>query len=168
LATTAVSAKLTFGEKISAVSAVLLFGLMFFHWFGVEAYNTSNLLFAIESVEPGKNAWEALEYIPIALLTTILITLAATALRLAGAVPNPSFPANVAIAILGFVSMLLILFRIVDPPVFGVEPTITSEGAVEWPIFLALAAAAGIAFGGCSAAVQADRAASTSSTWPSD
>lgn len=141
--------RLRAGEKISAVSAILLFVSMFFHWFGVEAYNTSNLLFAIESVEPGKNAWEALEYIPIAFLTTIVITLAATMLRLAGAVPNPSIPANAAVAILGLVSTLLILFRIVDPPVFGVEPTITYEGVVQWPIFLALAAAAGTAVGGC-------------------
>lgn len=44
--------------------------------------------------------------------------------------------------------MLLILFRIVDPPTFGVEETITSEGTVQISIFLALSAAAGIAFGG--------------------
>jgi hypothetical protein len=33
---------------------------MFFHWFGVKAVNTSNLLFAIQAGGPGKNAWEAL------------------------------------------------------------------------------------------------------------
>ena len=141
--------RLNFGEEIAAVSAVLLFVSMFFHWFGVEAHNTSNLLILIKSVEPGKSAWEALDYIPIVLLTTIVITLAATTLRLAGAVRNPSFLANVAVPILGLVSTLLILFRIVDPPVFSVEPTVTIEGVVQWPIFLALAAAAGIAYGGC-------------------
>ncbi|HEX8690142.1 MAG TPA: hypothetical protein VF729_07850, partial [Solirubrobacterales bacterium] len=51
--------------------------------------------------------------------------------------------------ILGLVSMLLILFRIVEPPIFDVERTVTYEGAVQFPIFLALLAAAGIAFGGC-------------------
>ena len=70
--------------------------------------------------------------------------------------PAPSFPANAAVATLGLVSTLLILFRIVDPPVFSVEPTVTFEGAVQWPIFLALAAAAGIACGGC-LALQTER-----------
>jgi hypothetical protein len=141
-------ARLNYGEKISTISAVLLFVSMFFNWFGVEAHNTSNLLFAIQSVEPDKSAWEALDYIPIVLLATVGITLAATSLRLTGAVPNLSFPANAAVLILGLISTLLILFRIVDPPVFGVEPTITSEGVARWPIFFALAAAAGVACGG--------------------
>jgi uncharacterized membrane protein len=119
------------GLKIATVSAVALFVSMFFNWFGVEAHNTSNLLFAIQSVEPDKSAWEALDYIPIALLATVVITLAATSLRLTGAVSNPSLPANVAVAVLGVVSTLLILSRIVDPPVFGVEPTITTEGVAQ-------------------------------------
>jgi uncharacterized integral membrane protein len=45
--------------------------------------------------------------------------------------------------------MLLILFRILDPPNFGTEKIMTFEGTVQLPIFLALLAAAGIAFGGC-------------------
>jgi hypothetical protein len=56
---------------------------------------------------------------------------------------------------LGLISALLIVFRIVNPPVFYTEPTITYEGAVQTPIFLALAAAAGIAFGGCLATREA-------------
>lgn len=50
---------------------------------------------------------------------------------------------------LGIVSVLLILYRIVDPPIFSVETTITIEGAAQLPIYLALFAAAGIACGGC-------------------
>jgi hypothetical protein len=102
----------------------------------------------IQSVEPGKSAWEALEYIPIVLTITIIVTLAVAALRLVSTSTRPSLPANSLVAILGLVSMLLISFRIVDPPTFGVEETITSEGAVQVPIFLALLAAAGIAGGG--------------------
>lgn len=141
--------RLNSGERISSVSAILLFAFMFFHWFGVKAINTSNLLFAIQSVEPGKSAWEALEYIPIVLLITIVAALAMAALRLTNAVHRSLIAGNAAVAILGLVSTLLILYRIVDPPIFNVEPTITSEGAVQFPIFLALAAAAGITFGGC-------------------
>jgi hypothetical protein len=141
--------RLNKGERISSVSAILLFVFMFFHWFGVKATNTSNLLFAIQSVEPGKSAWEALDYIPIVLVTTIVAVLAVVALRLTNAVRKPHVPVNVVVAILGFVSVLMILYRIVDPPIFIVEPTITFEGTVQFPIFLALAVAVGIAFGGC-------------------
>ncbi len=141
--------RLNNGERLSGVSAILLFIFMFFHWFGVKAINTSHLLFAIQSIEPGKSAWEALDYIPIILLITIIATLAVAALRLTNAVRRTPNPLNAPIAILGLVSALLILYRIVDPPIFNVEPTITIEGAVQFPIFVALAAAAGIAFGGC-------------------
>jgi len=136
------------GEWISSVSAILLFVLMFFHWFGVKLVNTSNLLFAVQSFGQGKSAWEALEYIPIVLTITIVVTLAVPALRLVDAFPKPSLPLNWLVAILGLVSMLLISVRIIDPPTFWVEPTITSEGTVQAPIFLALLAAAGIAVGG--------------------
>jgi hypothetical protein len=34
------------------------------------------------------------------------------------------------------------------PPVFSVDPTITTEGEVQFPIFFALAAAVGVAMGG--------------------
>jgi succinate dehydrogenase/fumarate reductase cytochrome b subunit len=141
--------RLSNGERISGVSAILLFIFMFFHWFGVKAVNTSNLLFAVQSIEPGKNAWEALEYIPIVLLITIIVTLAVVALRLTNAVRKFPVPVNALVAILGLLSMLLILYRIVDPPIFYVEITITDDGAAQLPIFLALLAAAGIAFGGC-------------------
>lgn len=59
--------RLSSAERVSSVAAILLFVFMFFHWFGVKAINTSNLLFAIQAGGPGKSAWEALDYIPIAL-----------------------------------------------------------------------------------------------------
>ncbi len=140
---------LNFGGKIAAFSAALLFVSMFFHWFGVESHNTSNLLFDTTSIEPGKNAWEALDYIPIALVITIVVTFAATMLRLAGAVRGLSLPVDVTVAILGLISTSLIGSRIVDPPVFRVEPTITDQGVAQWPMFFALVLTAGIALGGC-------------------
>jgi hypothetical protein len=137
------------GERIAAVSAILLFVLMFFHWFGVKAVNTSNLLFAIQAVGPGKSAWEALDYIPIVLLIAVIAALLVAAMRLTNAAKRPLVPLNAIVTALGVVSVLPILYRIVDPPVFYTEPTITVEGAAQLPIFLALFAAAGIACGGC-------------------
>lgn len=141
--------RLNSGEKISSVSAVLLFVFMFFHWFGVKAVNTSNLLFAVQAGGPGQSAWEALDYLPVFLVITIAVTLAVAALRLTNAPRRSSLPLNAVVAVPGVASALLILYRIVDPPVFYVESTITTEGAAQLSIFLALIAAAGIAFGGC-------------------
>jgi predicted membrane channel-forming protein YqfA (hemolysin III family) len=140
--------RLSNGEKIASVAAILLFVFMFFHWYGVKAVNTSNLLFAVQAGGPGKSAWEALDYIPIVLLIAAIATLAVAAMRLANAVKKPLVPLNTVVAILGIVSVLLVLFRIADPPVFYTEPTITVEGAAQLPAFLALFAAAGIACGG--------------------
>lgn len=141
--------RLSHGERIAGISAILLFALMFFHWYGVKAVNTSNLLFAVQAGGPGKSAWEALDYTPIVLLATIVVTLAVVARRLANTSKRPRVPLNAAVVILGIASVLLILYRIVDPPVFSVETTITIEGAAQLSIYLAVFAAAGIACGGC-------------------
>ena len=140
--------RLSNGERVAGVSAILLLVLMFFHWFGVNVSNHSKMLFYIRSVLPGRNAWEALDYIPIVLLITIIVTLAAVTLRLTSAVRKPSVRVNTVVVILGVISVVLILFRIVDPPNFGMDGSIAYEGTVQFPIFLALLAAAGIVAGG--------------------
>lgn len=146
--------RLRSGEKLAGISAILLFAFMFFHWFGSK--NLGDLqLFSV-----GRNAWEALDYIPIVLMITIVATLAVAALRLTNAVRRTPIPVNAVVAILGLVSMLLIIYRIIDPPNFGsfreIWGTVTIEGTVQFPIFLALLAAAGIAFGGCLAMREED------------
>lgn len=137
------------GERIASISAILLFVLTFFHWFGIKAVNTSNLLFAVEGRGPGKSAWEALDYTPFVLLSAVIVTLAVAAMRLTNPAKRRTVLLDAVVAILGIVSVLLILYRIADPPIFNVETTITIEGAAQLPIFLALFAAAGIARGGC-------------------
>lgn len=42
------------GERIAVLSAILLVVFMFFHWFDVKLSNTSYLLFAIEGGAKGK------------------------------------------------------------------------------------------------------------------
>lgn len=140
--------RLNKGEWLAGISAFLLFVFMFFHWFGVKLTNTSNLLFAVQGGGPGKDAWEALGYIPIILVITIIVTFVMVALRLAYAFSKRRVQINALVAILGLASMVLILLRIIDPPVFYVEATITSEGTARLPIFLALLTATGVALGG--------------------
>lgn len=142
--------RLNNGERIAGISAILLYVFMSFDWFAVEGSNkNSHLLNLIQTRRPGQNAWEALDFISIVLLIAILAALAVAALRSMDAMRRPPVPVNAAVAILGIVSVLLILFRIVVPPDFGSEGIFEFEGTVQFPIFLALSAAAGIAFGGC-------------------
>lgn len=123
---------------------------MFFDWFGVESSDESFGLFSV-----GHSAWDALDYIPIVLLVAIVAALVLAALRLTNAIHKALVPASAVVAVLGIVSALLIFYRIVDPPSFGSFGTpfgtITAEGTVQFPVFLALLAAVGIAFGGCRA-----------------
>lgn len=148
--------RLNNGERISGVSAILLFAFMCLHWFGTKDSGELRL-FSVE-----RTAWEALDYIPIILLITIVVTLAAVLLRPPNPVRKPPIPINAVIAILGVVSMSLVLFRILHPPNFGsfreIWGTIEIEGTVQFPVFLALLAAGGIACGGCLAMREEGRA----------
>lgn len=106
-------------------------------------------LLGLGELSLGQSAWEALDVISVVLLITIVVALAVAALRLVDSVHGFPIPVNAVVAIFGIVSVLLILFRIVDPPNFGSEEFLQFEGTVQAPMFLALSAAAGIAFGGC-------------------
>ena len=142
--------RLNNGERISGISAILLYVFMSFDWFSVKASSRPNpLLIDFGGAESGQSAWEALDVISVVLLITIVVALAVAALRLVDAVHGFPVPVNAVVAILGIVSVLLILFRIVDPPNFGSEEFLQFDGTVQPPMFLALSAAAGIAFGGC-------------------
>lgn len=136
--------RLTYGERFAAISAILLFAFMFLDWFGMESSEDSFNLFSVS-----RSAWEALDFIPIMLLIAIIVTLYETGLRF---VLKHAAPTNVVVAILGVISAALILYRIVFPPNFGSDGspwgTIIYEGTLQVPIFLALAAAIGIAYGG--------------------
>jgi hypothetical protein len=139
--------KLSDGEKIAGVSAILLFVFMFFDWFGVEVSGPGGSI-SFSGGEAGQSAWDALDFIPIVLVVAIIAALAVVALRLTDSAYEPPVSANAVVAILGIVSALLILFRIVDPPSFGSFNGVSADGTVEFGIFLGLLAAAGIGFGG--------------------
>jgi hypothetical protein len=138
--------KLNTGEKVAGISAVLLFIFMFLDWFGVEISGEgSSVSFGSGA---GGNAWNALDFIPIVLVITIVVALISVALRLSDSSYEPPVSMNVAVAVLGGLSVLLILYRIIDPPGFGTFGGVSVEATREFGIFLGLLAAAGIAFGG--------------------
>jgi len=131
--------RLSTGEKIAGVSAILLFIFMFFDWFTVSASN------GLVSVSVGGSAWDALDVIPIILLIAILAAVGVAVVRLTESAFEPSISMNAVVAILGIISVLLILYRIISPPDSGFSG-VSVDPAVG--IFLGLVAAAGIAYGG--------------------
>lgn len=79
---------------------------------------------------------------------TIVVAFAAAWLRFVSLDRRPHVGLNAAVTSLGTLSVLLILFRIVDPPAFYPESTLAAESTVQLPMYLALAAAVGVAGGG--------------------
>jgi hypothetical protein len=138
--------KLNTGEKIAGVSAVLLFVFMFFDWFGVEISGSTGFSGTVPGA--GGSAWDALDFIPIVLVIAIVVALINVFLRLSDSDYEPPVSMNVAVAVLGGLSTLLVLFRIIDPPGFGSFGGVSVDATLDFGIFLGLIAAAGIAFGG--------------------
>jgi hypothetical protein len=141
--------RLNTGEKIAGASAILLFIFMFFDWFGVEVSGVGGFSGDVPGV--GGSAWDALDYIPIVLVITIVAALGLAALRLTDSTYEPPVPGSTVVAVLGAISVLLILFRIVDPPSFDSFGGVSVDATLKLGIFLGLISAAGIAYGGYSA-----------------
>ena len=141
--------KLNTGEKISAVSAILLFIFMFFDWFGVKVSGVSG--FSGEISGSGGSAWDALDVIPIFLMLAIIVALGVAVIRLTDADLEPPISLNAIVAALGGFAVLLILYRIISPPDFGSFGGVSVDATLKFGIFLGLISAAGIAYGGYSA-----------------
>jgi hypothetical protein len=140
--------RLSTGEKVAAVSAILLFIFMFFDWFGVEVSGVSGFS---GSLSEGGNAWDWLDFIPLVLVVTVIATLVMAGLRLSDADFEPIVPMNVLVAVLGAISVLLILYRIVDPPSASDFAGVSIDTTRKLGVFLSLIAAGGVAYGGYSA-----------------
>jgi hypothetical protein len=138
--------RLSDGEKITGISAILLFIFMFFDWFSVDVSGGAGA-FSV-SASGGGSAWDALDNIPIFLVITIIAALAVVALRVSDSTYEPPVPANAIVAVLGAISVLLILYRIIDTPGEGGSfGNVSVDISPAFGIFLGLIAAAGITFG---------------------
>jgi hypothetical protein len=137
------TSRLGTGEMIAAAGAVALFILMFLPWYGVDAE------FAGVSVSDSANAWESMSVIDILLFLLALATVGIVAGRAAGSVPDDS-PWAMLLVAAGGLALLLMLYRVIDIPTGDVPSEV--EDAVDFGrkigIFLALVAAAAMAYGG--------------------
>lgn len=125
--------KLGQGEKVAAASAVVLFGCMFLSWFN----------FGFET----EDAWEALHFISPLLFLTIVASLGVAFMKVTDR-DLGDIPGGLTILVLGSLSVLLILLRLLDPVSTPAFEGGSTSASVEAGAFLGLIAAAGVAFGG--------------------
>ncbi|MGN6216219.1 MAG: hypothetical protein ACTHN7_04570 [Solirubrobacterales bacterium] len=138
--------KLSTGEKIAGASAILLFIFMFFDWYSVDVSVSGGAF--VGTASGGGDAWEAFSVIDLILLLTVLVTVIAVTINLTDALVEPPVPMNALVTILGGVSVLLIVYRIIDTPSAGSFPGVSVDVSPTVGIFLGLITAAGIAYGG--------------------
>jgi hypothetical protein len=132
--------RLSSGEKIAGVSAVLLFIAMFFAWFGYDTGAAGEFAkqFGVDiETSASFNAWESFDFIDLVLLLTIVVTVGAIGMRMADM--EISLPASTVVTLLGAISTLLIVYRIIDPP---------GDAGREWGVWLGLILAGLITYGG--------------------
>jgi hypothetical protein len=140
-------ARLRAGELVYLVAAIALFVLMFVTWFGSEVSGQAEGV-PFGGGGSGGNAWQTLEVIPLFLMLAIVVGVGAALMKLAGSDWKPAIPANAAVTLLGGLATVLILIRIIFPPGLGELGGIAVEATLKVGVFLALAAALGIAYGG--------------------
>lgn len=123
-------------------SAVLLFIVMFFPWFGtsVEAFGGAGL-------DARATAWQAFELIDIVLLLVVAATIVLVGMAAAGRPSGLPVETGTVITALGALALLLIFYRFLDTP-FDLDR--------RYGLYLGILAAAGIIVGGRLAMVAAD------------
>ena len=129
--------RLSQGQLVAGVSAILLFIISFLPWFGLSG---GVVVQGVGAVGGSKNfnLWSAENPLDIYLLIVILVALVPVALTLLGG-SEPSPLAPVATALLAGVGTLLILYQVFDTP---------GDLDRKVGLFLGLIACAGVAFGG--------------------
>jgi hypothetical protein len=142
--------RLRAGEAIYLVAAILLFVLMFLTWFQISDSQQAGAVEEVIVLGRGGDAWQTLEVIPLFLMLAIVVAVGAALLRLGRSQWKPAIAPGAAVTVLGLVAALLILIRIISPPGLGTPELAGYEfsTSLQLPVFLALAAALGIAYGG--------------------
>ena len=127
--------KLGQGEKVAAGSAIVLFIVMFFSWFG--ASGQVEALGSAIGVDTSANAWQSFDFIDLVLLATIAVAIGAAVVKASDTPVN--IPLSTVVTVLGGLSTLLVLYRILDPP---------SDASRKFGVFLGLLLAAALTYGG--------------------
>ncbi len=128
------------GERIAAISAIVLFLLMILvDWFGAPG-DVADVAEAFGAdIDTGANAFQAFDLIDLVLLLTVIAAVGVAVIAANASDINLPVAGSAIVAALGILSVVLILYRIIDPP---------SGADRELGVFLGLIAAGGVAYGG--------------------
>src|SRR5688572_2546463 len=133
--------KLRTGELIAGISGVLLLITIFlFDWYGVGG--AIGEFASAAGVDTGVNAWNALDIVRFLLILTALAGIGLAVLGATGRSVALPVAASVIVTVLGILTALLVLYRIINQP--GPNDVVD----VKFGAFLGLLFTAGVAAGG--------------------
>jgi hypothetical protein len=133
------TSRLTTGDMIAGVGAVVLLISLFLPWYGV-SLDIGNV-----SVSESASGWESLVFIDILLFLISIAAIGVVAARAAGQLPA-EVPGAVVLLGLGGLAVLLVLYRIIDIPADDVPDEVDLSRKIG--VFIALIGAAAVAYGG--------------------
>jgi hypothetical protein len=108
--------RLRTGERVAAVSALLLFIFMFFSWYGVDVGPISNALLDRAGVDTSATAWQAFDVLDLYLLLTILVALTLAFLTASDRSVALPVGASVLTTVMGGLATLFVLYRMLNQP----------------------------------------------------
>ena len=151
--------RLTRGEAIAAGSALVLFVAMFLPWFSEKAPVEVPGLSTIGRAQDSHHAWTSFAMVDVLLFLVVLLALAVAVAHAAGVLPSDTpVPPALLVMAAGGLAVLLILYRLVDPPAATIEVAIgQADVGRRIGVFLGLLAAAGIGLGGYLALTEGSR-----------
>lgn len=125
------------GEKIAGASGVALLIIMFLSWWG--APGELGDLAEISGVDTSANAWELADFLDLVWALTAIAGITLAAMAMTSTQTNLPVALSAITAGLGGLSVLTIIYRLLDTPY---------DASRKYGVFLGLIAAAGIAYGG--------------------
>jgi hypothetical protein len=130
------------GEMVAAVAGLVLIISPFLDWYSISAKN-SIVHFSVSG-----SGWDALSWVPWIVTITGLVAIALAVMRAVGSMP-PSLPASPGfiILVLGGISTIFVLFRLLVTPDAGASSSLVDVGR-SFGLFIAFLAAAGVTVGG--------------------
>jgi hypothetical protein len=134
---------------IAAIAALLLLIVMFiFSWFSLDASGEGEVFLSAADADTGYNAWQSFGYIDIVLFVTILVAVGGALVAANATSVNTPVTISAITAGLGILSFLLILFRVISPPSFGIPDNDFVTIGRGIGVWLGLILTAAIAYGG--------------------
>ena len=136
--------RLTQGEKIAGASGIALILIMFiFSWYGVEVGG--------ESVpDSGANAWEVFSFVDIVLFLTAAAAIGLALISASQTDVGLPVAASAVVAGLGILSVVLVVYRIIDTPgdLGAFAEALDVSVSRKIGVWLGLIATIGVAYGG--------------------